>query len=99
MVLLPSTTLQPDFPPHHPTHFDLIGTPTPPSPHLFAYGFRPPIGSMNFPPTSPFNLVHFNAQSLPAHQLSAWQSLASSADHNPSLPTTPLLYVLVESGH
>ena len=54
---------------------------------------------MNFLPTSPFNLIHFNAQSLPAQQLSAWQSLASSADHNPSLSTTPLLYVLVESGH
>jgi hypothetical protein len=52
---------------------------------------------MNLSPTSPFTLVHFNAQALPAHQLATWQALASSAD--PSLPSTPLLYVFVETGH
>jgi hypothetical protein len=53
---------------------------------------------MNYSPTTPFHLIHFNAQHLPPAQLAAWQSLVSDAAHDPSLPSTPLLYVLVESG-
>src|SRR5271156_6309358 len=54
---------------------------------------------MNIQPTSPFNLVFFNAQSLPPHQMAAWQALVSSPSHDPSLPTTPLLYAFVETDH
>ena len=53
---------------------------------------------MNLSPTSPFTLVYFNAQLLPGHQLAAWQALVQDPSHDPSLPTTPLLYALVESG-
>jgi Reverse transcriptase (RNA-dependent DNA polymerase)/Endonuclease-reverse transcriptase len=54
---------------------------------------------MNNSATSPFHLVFLNAQSLPASLLATWQALVSGADHLPSLPTTPLLYALVETGH
>src|SRR5271167_4974926 len=54
---------------------------------------------MNIQPTSPFSLVFFNAQSLPPHQMAAWQALVSSPSHDPSLPSTPLLYAFVETDH
>ena len=53
---------------------------------------------MNLAPTAPFSLVYFNAQSFPGHQEAAWQALVQSPSHDPSLPSTPLLYALVESG-
>src|ERR1700722_8468423 len=54
---------------------------------------------MNNSATSPFHFVFLNAQSLSSSLLSTWQALVSGADHLPSLPTTPLLYALVETGH
>ena len=53
---------------------------------------------MNLALTAPFSLVYLNAQSLPADQQSAWQALVQSPSHDPSLPSTPLLYAFVESG-
>ena len=53
---------------------------------------------MNQNPTAPFSLVYFNAQSFPPAQLSQWQALVQSPSHDPSLPSTPLLYALVETG-
>ena len=54
---------------------------------------------MNPQHTSPFTLVFFNAQTLPSHQLAAWQALVTSPDHAVSLPSTPLFYAFVETGH
>ena len=54
---------------------------------------------MNLAPTAPFSLVYFNAQSFPPDQLSQWQALVQDPSHNPTLPSTPLLYALVEAGN
>jgi endonuclease/exonuclease/phosphatase family metal-dependent hydrolase len=54
---------------------------------------------MNNSSTSPFHFVFLNAQLLPSSLLASWQALVSDPDHLPSLPTTPLLYALVETGH
>jgi hypothetical protein len=49
--------------------------------------------------SAPFNLVFLNAQSLSSPLLSSWQALVSDPQANPSLPATPLLYALVETGY
>jgi hypothetical protein len=54
---------------------------------------------MNSSHSASFSLVYLNAQSLPASLMSAWQSLVTDPAHDPALPSTPLLYVLVESDH
>jgi hypothetical protein len=46
----------------------------------------------------PFTLVYLNAASLPAQRLAQWQQLVTSPALDPALPSTPLLYVFVESG-
>ena len=51
---------------------------------------------MSAPTTAPFTLLYLNAQSLTASRLSAWQKLVHDLDV--SCPTSPLLYVFVESG-
>ena len=51
---------------------------------------------MNGLPSAPFVMVYSNINSLPA-RLSAWQLTVSQLDV--SLPSTPLLYAFVESGH
>jgi hypothetical protein len=52
---------------------------------------------MNYVPTFPFPLVYLNAAQMSAGLLSAWQMLVSPPHFNPS--SSPLLYVLVETGH
>ena len=54
---------------------------------------------MNLSPTSPFSLVYFNANHLPAATKADWEALVASPSHDPSMPTTPLLYDFVESGY
>ena len=46
-----------------------------------------------------FSLVYHNAASLSDAQLGVWQALVQQPDHHPSLPSTPLLYAFVETGH
>lgn len=47
---------------------------------------------------SPFTLVYLNTACLPPHRLAQWQQLVTSHTLDPALPSTPLLYVFVESG-
>ena len=51
---------------------------------------------MNSVPTTAFSLVYLNAAQMPASLLSTWQMLNSPPRFNPS--SSPLLYVLVETG-
>ena len=53
---------------------------------------------MNGPPSAPFTMVYMNITSLSAH-LSTWQQLVHDQRDRLSLPSTPLLYAFVESGH
>jgi hypothetical protein len=46
-----------------------------------------------------FPFIYLNTSSLPNPLLATWQSLVTSPSHDPSLPTTPLLYAFVETGH
>ncbi len=49
--------------------------------------------------TSPFNLVSMNVNLLSHSILDSWQALVQAPDYDTALPSTPLLYALVETGH
>lgn len=53
---------------------------------------------MNYSPTNPFTLVYSNAGQLSRGYLSAWQTTVSAPHFDPSSPSSPLLYVMVETG-